>query len=129
MRRFCDHHPIVRRLRLLPLGLLAWLGFAAGSALAQPANDDFANAYNLVPPGIGSTNGNNINATEEIGEQFIFGVPGGQSVWYMWTAPSDGPVTFTTAGSDFDSLLGVYVGPTVDNLTLINEGYDLVSLG
>ena len=69
MRRFCDHHPIVRRLRLLPLGLLAWLGLAAGSALAQPANDDFANAQDLGNAAIGSVTGDNVNATEENGAE------------------------------------------------------------
>src|SRR6184192_3561596 len=129
MRRFCKNHPLVSRLSILPLGLLAWLGLAAGSALAQPPNDDFVNAQDLGTAPVGSVTGDNINATEENGEQFIFGVPGGQSVWYTWTAPADGPVTFTTAGSDFDSLLGVYTGPALGNLTLIGEGYDLISFG
>jgi uncharacterized delta-60 repeat protein/uncharacterized repeat protein (TIGR01451 family) len=129
MRRFCENHPKVTRHRILPLVALAWLGLAAGSALAQPTNDNFVNAQDLGTAGSGSVTGSNVNATEETGEQFIFGVPGGQSVWYKWTAPADGPVTFSTVGSGFDSLLGVYVGPSVDNLTLINEGYDLISFG
>src|ERR1043166_382582 len=127
MRRFCDNHPKVTPLRLLPLGLVACLGLAASSALAQPANDDFANAQDLGNAGTGSVIGDNINATEENGEQFIFGVPGGQSVWYSWTSPFDGPVTFTTSGGDFDSLFGVYTGTAVDALSIVGEGYDLVS--
>ena len=34
---------------------------------------------------------------------------GGRSVWFRWTAPADGTATFDTAGSGFDTLLGVFV--------------------
>ena len=44
-------------------------------------------------------------------------------MWYSWTAPADGSYSFTTEGSDFDSLLGVYTGTSVDGLTLVGEGY------
>ena len=33
---------------------------------------------------------------------------GDSSIWYKWTAPSDGPVDFNTAGSTFNTLLGIY---------------------
>ena len=43
--------------------------------------------------------------------------PGGGSIWYRWTAPSNGTVTFTTCGSTFDTVLAAYTGPAVDDLT------------
>ena len=33
---------------------------------------------------------------------------GGRSIWFRWTAPSDGDAAFDTAGSGFDTLLGVF---------------------
>src|SRR5262249_53378779 len=70
----------------------------------------------------GSVGGSNVGATVEPGEPSLTGNPGGQSVWYTWTAPSDMSVTFNTVGSDFDTLLGVFTGgPTGGNLTLIHD--------
>ena len=115
--------------RVVPcLGLLAWISLAASVGWAQPANDNFANAF-AISGASGSTNGSNVGASAEAGEPNLFGVAVGESVWYAWTAPADGAYTFTTAGSDFDSLLGIYTGSAVNALTLVNEGYDLVSFG
>jgi hypothetical protein len=43
----------------------------------------------------------------------------GESVWWSWTAPFPGPVTITTAGSDFETILGVYLGITLSTLRLV----------
>jgi hypothetical protein len=51
---------------------------------------------------------NNQNATKEPGESNHAGYYGGKSLWWRWTSPSDGPVTISTTGSDFDTILGVY---------------------
>jgi uncharacterized repeat protein (TIGR01451 family)/uncharacterized delta-60 repeat protein len=97
---------------------LCWLGFAAAPALAQPANDNFANATSIA--GIaGSTSGTSASATKESGEPLHAGDAGGGSVWFYWTAPVNGHVTFTTAGSGFDTLLAVYTGSAVNSLTPI----------
>src|SRR5439155_7230534 len=53
------------------------------------------------------------------------GNPGGASVWYARTAPSDSPATFDTALSGFDTLLAVYTGSTVSNLTLVASNNDI----
>src|SRR5256885_1644644 len=75
--------------------------------------------------GVSGTNlDSNIGASREIGEPLITGDDGGASVWYSWTAPSNGIVTLDTIGSDFDTLLGVYVGNSVDALTLVAEDDD-----
>lgn len=52
----------------------------------------------------------NRGATREPGEPPHAGNSGGASLWWMWIAPKDGPVTISTAGSDFDTLLAVYQG-------------------
>ena len=106
--------------------------------LSQPARllvlvrplqgQDFFTNATLLP--IVDTNGNpileltvrgdNIGAGKEPGEPLHNGKKGGASVWYKWTAPATGGiVTFTTAGSDFDTLLGAYQGSAVSNLTSV----------
>src|SRR5262249_1644842 len=53
------------------------------------------------------------------GEPLHAGNAGGKSVWWTWTAPSSGSVAVTTAGSSFDTTLGVYNGTVVSGLTLV----------
>jgi hypothetical protein len=88
-----------------------------------PANDNFAKAQTVN--GIcTTTTGTNLAATKEPGEPNHAGNPGGASVWYAWTAPLSGQATVTTAGSDFDTLLGVYTGSSVGSLTQIAANDD-----
>jgi Ca2+-binding RTX toxin-like protein len=94
------------------------------SALAAPANDDFANAQ-VITGTTGSVTGSNIAATKEIGEPDHAGNPGGHSIWYSWTAPADGNIAFTTGGSTFDTLLAVYTGAAVNALTVVAADDDL----
>jgi thiol-disulfide isomerase/thioredoxin len=85
---------------------------------APPPNDDFANRVVLG----NRTNfviGSNYGATMEPGEEPNGGVPGGHSVWWSWHAPVSGILTVSTAGSDFDTTLGVYQGACVSNLALV----------
>ena len=88
-----------------------------------PANDQFAGA--LVLSGSAAiVIGQNVTATKETGEPAHAGDPGGRSVWYRWTAPSSGTWAFDTAGSSFDTTLGVYTGSAVNALTLIGSDDD-----
>ena len=117
------------RLGVLPLGISVWIGLAGTVALAAvPANDNFTNA--IAISGVsGSTSGTNANASTETGEPDLNGVATVETVWYMWTAPADGAYSFTTAGSSFDAMLGVYTGNAVNALTLAGEGYDIGVIG
>ena len=65
----------------------------------------------------GSIAANNLNASREDGEPEHAGKRGGRSVWYSWTAPANGILTVTTRGSTFDTLLAIYTGGSVSNLT------------
>jgi RTX calcium-binding nonapeptide repeat (4 copies) len=59
------------------------------------------------------------------------GQTGGKSIWYSWTAPSDGSiphVAFLTGG-DYDTLLGVYTGAAVGALTTIASNDDVAGFG
>jgi len=97
-----------------------------------PANDNF--------PGItisgtsGSSVFSSVNATREDGEPLHSPEPeyaGRSSLWWSWTAPASGNVTFDTNGSvrqvitippDYPpaTVLAIYAGTSVGNLTLIN---------
>ena len=93
------------------------------SAVAAPANDDFADAQ-VITGTKGDISGSNVGATKETGEPDHAGNPGGHSIWYSWTAPADGNVAFTTSGSTFDTLLAVYTGAAVDGLTPVAANDD-----
>lgn len=94
------------------------------SPLRRPANDNFANAQGISGSS-GQVKGTNVNATKELGEPIHSPDntdPGGASVWYRWAAPGTGKVTFTTAGSGFDTVLAVYTGSSVSGLTALPYG-------
>ena len=84
-------------------------------AVAAPAHAAATVTTYYVDP----VNGNNANATRQAGEPNHAGNAGPSSVWYNWTAQSSSPVTFDTSLSSFDTLLGVYTGNNVNNLTLV----------
>jgi PKD repeat protein len=83
-----------------------------------PGNDAFAAAFQLTGL-ITNVTGNNISATKEAGEPDHAGDSGGHSVWWRWTAPTNGWATVNTIGSSFDTLLAVYTGLAVSNLFLV----------
>jgi hypothetical protein len=90
---------------------------------APPANDNFANAQ-IVTGCTGSTTGSTFGATSEAGEPShdppdATSLSPSHTVWYQWQAPSSGNTTVTTNGSDFDTVLAVYTGTTVNSLTRI----------
>jgi len=94
-----------------------------------PPNDNFRNALVLAGSS-GSVAGTNKDATKEPGEPNHAGGAGGASVWYRWTAPFNGPVTFDTigfrnqSGGSFhylNSLLAVYIGASVNGLAPVTS--------
>jgi hypothetical protein len=91
--------------------------------LSPPFNDMFANCQTLT--GIsGTAVGDNTGATKEPGEPDHNGNVGGHSVWYCWTAPTNGVEVFDTIGSDFDTILAAYTGDVVSNLTYVASDDD-----
>ena len=89
--------------------------------IAAPPNDLFSSAQTISGPS-GRTTGSNIGAAVETGERGL----GSRSVWWQWRAPSSGTVTIDTAGSSFDTTLGVYTGTRVDALRTLAENDDAV---
>ena len=122
-----------------PLNLAVFLDVGWGSVGAPPApektatpipsqtpppgppNDNFVNAQPIAGA-MGSVSGSSVGATRESGEPSHAGATGGASIWYRWTAPATGPVTFSTQGSGYDTVLAVYTGSQVNRLTPVVDG-------
>ena len=94
-------------------------------APTPPANDNFS-AAQTISGCSGSVNGTNVGATRESGEPNHSPDNGGgnRSIWFSWQALSNGSVTFTTAGSGFDTVMGVYTGSSVGSLTTVGKADD-----
>ena len=104
----------------------------SGTPFTTP-NDNFVDAINL-PGGGGIQSGtSNISATTEAGESgFLYGDPETQkTVWFKWTAPSNGSLTISTvgtknfAGTDWDSVIYIYDGATLatlNQLAAVDDG-------
>lgn len=95
-----------------PAWLLGLFLALPGLALAAPPpNDNLADA--LVIGGLPYTySGTNLEATPE--SETICGNGGliGNSVWWVFTPVDDAYVQIDTAGSDFDTQLNIFSGPT-----------------
>ncbi|MCY4060220.1 MAG: hypothetical protein OXG44_19735, partial [Gammaproteobacteria bacterium] len=98
-----------------PLGLNWFQG--------RPANDDFADAVALAGSQ-GQVEGSNAGATLESGESFG---DLAATVWYRWTAPSDGDWTFSVdfsrtprRDSDEDVRTAVFTGTAVGDVRLMS---------
>lgn len=93
-----------------------------------PANDNFSNRLAMVGAVVTVTDSNTF-ATREPNEPFHAGNLGGASVWWTWTAPSNGTYTITTRSSSFDTVLGVYIGTSVGSLFTIASNDDGPNMG
>ena len=95
------------------------------------SNDDFSSRATIEGTS-GTANSSNLCASKETEEPDHLDNIGGSSVWWRWTAPETGTMVFDTDGSDFDTLLAVYTGGSVGELSLLasNDDFqaDVVSL-
>jgi hypothetical protein len=104
---------------VLAIGIFAVLG--ERFAEAAPANDGFASAAALEGPSVADMV-SNVDASKEVDEPEHAGDPGGLSLWWIWTAPSDGLLTVSTAGSTaegggpLDTVLALYTGSSLTGL-------------
>jgi hypothetical protein len=100
------------------------VGFAESAAVAiivtngagSQSAGGFAHRLSINPL-LGPVLGNNVNATAEPGEPLPDGKPGGKPIWYTWTAGFSGVISLSTLGSTFDTLLAVYTGTNLAQLT------------
>ena len=104
---------------------LALLALTSVQVLAQaPPNDNFANRW-VLSGRAATTNGSSLNSGPETGEPLHAGINNRRSVWFEWTAPTNGYTRIDTLGSAFNTLLGVYTGNTVAALSLVASNDDI----
>ncbi|MBL9129404.1 MAG: trypsin-like peptidase domain-containing protein, partial [Verrucomicrobiales bacterium] len=111
-RRFADAFGGIEAIKIATAALDETL------AAEVPTNDAFENRMTLVGETV-SVVADTVHATHEPGEPDHGDGPGGRSVWWTWTAPDDGTVAISTAGSEFDTQLSVYTGKSANVLTRI----------
>lgn len=86
-----------------------------------PLNDDFSSRIFLSGLLV-RTNGSNFDATPEPGDPDLAALyqilsPRKRTVWWAWTAPTNGTVLISTTGSDRDTRLAVFTGESLNQLT------------
>jgi subtilisin family serine protease len=104
--------------------LLLYTG--TSSAPSMP-NDAFAAAM-MLPSFSTTVTGTNAGASKEPGEPNHAGRTGGRSVWWRISPVFGGPITVSTVGSSFDTVLAVYTGGSVSSLTLVASNDDFSGL-
>ncbi len=91
----------------------------------EPTQGNDAFALGTVLTNLSDTvKGSNVGATKEPGEPDHAGNSGGHSVWWTFTPSFSGLLTITLRNSDFDTLLAVYTGDYVNDLTLLAANDD-----
>ena len=106
---------------LVFIAFLTLIGRAPGAAI----NDNFANGIVLIGSSLTSTS-YNVGATVETGEPNPLGNTGTRrTIWWTWTAPTNGSARISTIGSAAaDTLLAIYTGTAVGSLTLVASDDD-----
>ena len=90
-----------------------------------PPNDNFPPTAK-VPDNGGVVLGDNTFASAQFGEPVHAGVSSvTSSVWWNWAPTNSGPVLVDTAGSTFDTVVAVYTGNVLTNLTPIAATNDV----
>ena len=107
---------------LMILGLFLAVSINANGA--PPVNDNFANAIPIPVASAGSVLANNHDATKEPGEPNHAEDPGAASVWFTYTPTTTTAAFIRTAATSADTLLGVYTGTSVNDLTLVGYNDD-----
>jgi uncharacterized repeat protein (TIGR01451 family) len=98
------------------------------AAIGAPANNMFAQRTVLAGDS-GHIMAHNLNTTKEPSEPLHAGNAGGKSVWWSWTPSTSGLAVIDTHGSGFNTLLSVYAGSSLTNLTQIAANDNDGSMG
>ncbi len=98
---------------------------ASAPGIVRPGSlhDYFATSRTIT--GLSNSTGTKTSfATAESGEPSHAGFTPSHSVWFNYTAPATGQIDFSTAGSNFDTLLAVYSGSSLNALTVVASNDD-----
>jgi len=101
------------------------LARALASTDNRPFNDDFAARAVLSADNI-TARGSSVGATRESGEPNPAGLTTGSgSLWWQWRSTVGGTVSIgTTADTNYDTVLAVYTGSSLANLTVVAANDD-----
>ena len=95
------------------------------AAVNRPPNDTFAKATVISGQRCTLGGSNKDAAAKESGEPDHAGYASAKSsIWWKWTAPHNGKVQIDTIGSSIDTVLAVYTGSSVDDLTSVTYDDD-----
>jgi len=99
--------------------VIAGLANAPGAVAlhVNPGRNDAFSERTPLEGSTGSIAGLNTSASRESGEPSHANLPGTNSVWFSWQSPTNGPVQFDTVGSNFDTVLAIYTGTRLNELT------------
>ena len=91
---------------------------------AYPSNDNFAKAV-VISGTSGAVSASNVNATKENGEPLVSKwTSATTTIWWKWTAPDSGTAQFSTVGTSFDTVMGVYSGSYLSSLKVEDQNDD-----
>ena len=98
---------------------------ASAPGIVRPGSlHDFFTTSRTVTGLSNSTGTKTTFATAESGEPSHAGFAPSHSVWFNYTAPASGQIDISTAGSNFDTLLAVYSGSSLNALTVVASNDD-----
>lgn len=97
-------------------GLVSEEGVVVIGLKLLPGADPFSKGTPIAAVS-NSVRGVLFGSTREPGEPMHFGLSTSNSVWYHWKAPGTGIATFDTRGSALDTVLSVYAGNDLTQLT------------
>jgi hypothetical protein len=106
--------------------------YGSAQLLAPPSNDNFANAKTIssIPYNDSLSTAEATVEDQEVDSIACAGnsLRGGiHTVWYKHTPGTSGPLTFSTAGSSYDTYIAVWTGSALNNLTLVGCNDDVQS--
>ena len=104
-------------------GASGWIFLSVSTITESQGGNAFSSAIGLSGTSV-LTSGVNLTATMEPGEPMHAGETNSGSIWYRWTAPANGLVSISTRLSEFDTVLAVYSGSNLTNLTLVAANDD-----
>lgn len=97
------------------VAVLVW-ALPTAAVAAPPPNDAFAARTTIAALPYADTQ-STLEATEEPGEPSTDCGPMGKTIWYQFTPGSDMVLSASMSGSEFDTLLAVWTGPSLGSLT------------
>ena len=105
------------------ISLVVGVGIPDASAAGTAGTDGFR-AARMLPAGNSTNTGHTAFATIQANEPDHAGDPPGATVWWKYRRTNTRNVRLSLNGSNFDTILAVYRGPNLANLTEVASNDD-----